>query len=139
MVGALFVPPLRFALLAASPYTAPPSSPPTTIYRGSYPQPHNLPFLSTLQLKTIVSLTPKSIQAYEEEGKGLPVKRKRAEGSMSEEERVSVWCERKGVKCVHVKVDKSKDGSVTFTSATVKVVLEVSSSESYLVDSPLME
>lgn len=54
------------------------------------------------------------------------MKRKRADGGMSEEERVSVWCERKGVTCVHIKVDKSKDGSVTFTSATVKVVLEVS-------------
>ena len=122
---ALF-PPLRFALLAASPYPLTDTSTPSSLYRGSLPKSHNLAFLDSLQLKTVLSLTPKSLSAYEEEGKIGPTKRRRGEAMEEEEEKVSVWAQRTGVKVLHFKVDKSKDGSLPCTVATIKQVLEVS-------------
>lgn len=123
------VPPFRFALLAASPYppTSSSSSSTSALYRGSLPLPHHVPFLSTLNLRTIISLTPKPLTKYEEERVASPFKRRKIdiEKGEVEEELVSIWCERMGIDLIHVKSDKSKDGSLPFNSTTVKKVLEV--------------
>lgn len=123
-------PPLHFALLAASLRL---SDPETSLYRGSLPKPHNLTFLSTLHLRTIVSVTPKPIAAYEAEATvlldakdALGAKRRRTRTNGAES--VSAWATREGVWVIHVRVGagKAKDGHIPFDAATVKVVLEVS-------------
>ncbi|KAM0750424.1 hypothetical protein T439DRAFT_381112 [Meredithblackwellia eburnea MCA 4105] len=129
------VPPLRFGLLTAS---ISPDDKPTSLYRGALPKPYNLPFLSTLQLKTVVSVTPKSMEVYEadikskleekekEESQSTSVvgKRKRRK---SEEVDFTQWSVASGVKVVHVKVGsgKAKDGHIPFDISTVKKVLEL--------------
>lgn len=128
------VPPFRFALLAASPYPPTSSSSSTStststsaLYRGSLPLPHHVPFLSSLNLKTIISLTPKPLTIYEEERIASPLKRRKIdiEKGEVEEELVSIWCKRRGINIIHIKSDKSKDGSIPFNPTTVKKVLEV--------------
>ena len=46
IVPEIYVPPLRFSMVQPS------------LYRGAYPREVNFKFLETLQLKTIISLTP---------------------------------------------------------------------------------
>lgn len=143
-------PPYRFSLLASS--TASTSTTPRcNLYRGSLPKPHNLKFLTRLQLKTIISLTPKSIQTYVESGELVPPRRKgECEGgtrdhhygyyshdhdaedehdgrqNKGEDEGVTGWIERTGINVIHFKVGKAKDGAIPFPTSTVKAVLEVS-------------
>ena len=49
IVPEIYVPPLRFSMVQPS------------LYRGAYPREVNFKFLETLQLKTIISLTPNPI------------------------------------------------------------------------------
>lgn len=135
------VPPFRFGLFAASP--TPHSSLPSSdarayspVYRGSLPKPANLPFLSTLRIRTVISLTPKSLASYEEAGE-LPVRTRRAvsgarrgeDDEDESEEGVGAWVEREAVRVVHVKVGKAKDGAIPFGTEAVKRTLEVSRSQ----------
>lgn len=69
MAQIMLFPPHHFALVQ------------DTVFRGAYPKPRNLPFLSTLNLKTILSLTPDA-----------PV------------------LEIQNVNLIHYKVDKPKEG-----------------------------
>lgn len=121
-------PPLRFALLCSS-LTSSSSGPPHSLYRGSLPKPHNYAFLSSLHLKTIISLTPKSLDHYAGEGL-LPARKRRRIGGVGEEledeERWEAWRDREGVRVVHVRVGKAKDGAIPFSPTAVKEVLEVS-------------
>ncbi|KAL8278231.1 hypothetical protein RQP46_009404 [Phenoliferia psychrophenolica] len=132
--SATLTPPFRFALLAAS---IRPSDPPASVYRGSLPKHHNLAFLATLNLKTIVSVTPKPIDVYEVEAAALLDEKERAaevEGRPSKRRRATSevdfndWAAREGISVIHVKVGagKPKDGHIPFDTATVKTVLEVS-------------
>jgi hypothetical protein len=118
-------PPLRFSLLCSS-YTE--TTPLHSLYRGSLPKPRNYAFLSSLHLKTVISLTPKSLDHYAAEGL-LPARKRRRIGGVGEEledeEGWEAWRDREGVKVVHVKVGKAKDGAIPFSPTTVKEVLEV--------------
>lgn len=60
-----------------------------SIYRGALPRRRNLPFLTRLRPKTILSLTPKPLDALDPE--------------------MRAWAEGKGVKLVHIRCDKPKD------------------------------
>lgn len=121
------VPPFRFALLAAGP-----SEPHCPLYRGSLPRPLNTPFLSQLNLKTIISLTPKSIQHYEDNG-DLPSSRRGrptpdsalGQGTELEGESVVEWISRTGIRVVTIKVGKAKDGAIPFGTEQAKQALEV--------------
>ncbi|PKI84232.1 hypothetical protein MVES1_001521 [Malassezia vespertilionis] len=62
------------------------------LYRGAYPKARNLPFLSTLHLRTIVSLTPKPIDCDVE----IEAWAKRQNGSL-------------GVRIVHIRTEKPKE------------------------------
>ncbi|KAK4045941.1 protein-tyrosine phosphatase [Microbotryomycetes sp. JL201] len=118
-------PPYRFALLASS---ASAFDPPCPLYRGSLPKLRNAVFLDTLKLRTIISLTPKSLKDYEEEGsftKATQSTYTRLDGRTRSLDSVVQWMEERSVHNVHVKVGKAKDGALPFTPATVKLVLEM--------------
>lgn len=136
MSDACLTPPFRFALLAAS---IRPSDPPASLYRGSLPKHHNLAFLASLGLKTIVSVTPKPVDVYEADvraklaekeleedrvaGEGGPRKRRRRPSEVD----FMNWATHEGIRVIHVKVGsgKPKDGHIPFDTATVKTVLEI--------------
>ncbi|SCZ88394.1 BZ3500_MvSof-1268-A1-R1_Chr2-1g04381 [Microbotryum saponariae] len=144
------IPPFRFGHLASSalpqhvtssePTAASSSSPcpsPSSstnsssfpLYRGSLPRSHNLPFLDTLHLRTIISLTPKPISTYEENGELVGPSRAATKptepGPAKASPSLTTWARQSGVKLVHVKVGKAKDGAIPVTAATVKLVLEL--------------
>ncbi|KAK4701488.1 hypothetical protein P7C70_g4743, partial [Phenoliferia sp. Uapishka_3] len=125
-------PPFRFSLLVAS---LRPLDPPTSVYRGSLPKALNLPFLATLNLKTIVSVTPKAVDVYEDEARALLEEKEAAAeklGSPRKRRKASEvsfrdWATSEGINVIHVKVGsgKPKDGHIPFDPATVKAVLEL--------------
>ncbi|SGY21818.1 BQ5605_C016g08277 [Microbotryum silenes-dioicae] len=148
------IPPFRFAHLASaalpqhvtsleppssssSSSPSSPSSPSSStnsssfpLYRGSLPRWHNLPFLDTLHLRTIISLTPKPISTYEENGElvgpsGAATRPTEPGPDEARPSSLTTWARQRGVKLVHVKVGKAKDGAIPFTAATVKLVLEL--------------
>lgn len=82
--------PLRF-LTVAQPVNVGSSSAVLTqsLYKGGFPRRRNLPFLSRLRLKTILSLTPKPLDVLEED--------------------VSQWAKSNDISLVHVKCEKPKD------------------------------
>ena len=71
-----------------------------SVYKGSFPRQRHLQFLSHLNLKTILSLTPKSISAVDE-------------GLMK-------WCEERRITVHHIRCDKPKDdgGGISKENAT---------------------
>lgn len=95
--------PLRFGTVAQVPGTLSigisnigPSSQQTahsasyqSVYKGSFPRQRHLPFLSRLNLKTILSLTPKPISAVDED--------------------LMKWCEERKITVHHIRCDKPKD------------------------------
>lgn len=88
------VPPLRFTLLSLSfrdlsPERVASTTPLPRVYSSSHPLPRHLPFLSRLQLKTVVALTPKD-----------PLKQVPAIGT---------WAEAQGVEVKWVKIGAWKD------------------------------
>ncbi|RPB18468.1 hypothetical protein L211DRAFT_796665 [Terfezia boudieri ATCC MYA-4762] len=84
------IPPLRFAIVE------------TSVYRGSYPRPLNFPFLESLRLKTILSLTPTP-----------PI------------EPVAEWCKQQGIKMIHYTPDKSGKKSIPLSHRDVKFAIEI--------------
>ncbi|UZJ52569.1 hypothetical protein CBS101457_001889 [Exobasidium rhododendri] len=82
--------PLRFSLVA-HPVDISANSPVLTqsIYRGAFPHRRNIPFLSRLRLKTVLSLTPKPLEVLDKA--------------------VADWAKSSGVSLVHVKCEKPKD------------------------------
>jgi hypothetical protein len=82
--------PLRF-LTVALPVNVGSSSAVSShsVYKGGFPRRRNLPFLSRLRLKTIVSLTPKPLDALEGD--------------------VTQWAKSNNISLVHVKCEKPKD------------------------------
>lgn len=84
------IPPLRFAIVE------------TNVYRGSYPRPLNFPFLESLKLKTILSLTP-----------APPI------------EPVAEWGKQQGIKMIHHTPDKSGKKSIPLSHQDVKSAIEV--------------
>lgn len=100
-----FIVPLRFAIVA-QPIDITTSSSLTahSIYKGGFPRKRNLPFLSRLRLKTILSLTPKPLDALDEE--------------------VTSWAKKDNVTLVHVKCEKPKDdGGGLSKEAAAKALL----------------
>ena len=88
----VFIPPLRFAIVEKN------------VYRGSYPRPLNFPFLETLGLKTVLSLTPVPLTAPVQE-----------------------WCTANGIKIVHLPPSKSKKKSIPVQHSDAKIAIEVGS------------
>jgi Tyrosine phosphatase family len=90
--------PLRSREVSSS-STSPPRETPgaasEALYRGSFPRPRHLAFLRRLGLRTIVSLTPKSIEQYAKEDEGSA--------------QTLAWCREQGVKVVHIKCEKAKE------------------------------
>lgn len=84
------IPPLRFAIVE------------TNVYRGSYPRPVNFPFLESLRLKTILSLTPAPLI-----------------------EPVAEWCKQQGITVIHHPPDKSGKKSIPLSHQDVKFAIEV--------------
>lgn len=84
------IPPLRFAVVEKH------------VYRGSYPRSINFPFLETLKLKTILSLTP-----------APPI------------EPVAEWCNERGIRMLHYPPDKSGKKSIPLSHHDAKVAIEV--------------
>jgi hypothetical protein len=82
--------PLRYRIVA-HPIDISSSGPVSTqsIYKGAFPRRRNLPFLSRLRLKTILSLSPKSLEAVDED--------------------VCQWAKSQGISLIHVKCEKPKD------------------------------
>ncbi|KAF8477431.1 tyrosine phosphatase family-domain-containing protein [Kalaharituber pfeilii] len=85
-----FIPPLRFATVERD------------VYRGSYPRPLNFPFLETLKLKTILSLTPAPLI-----------------------EPVAKWCKEKGIVTIHCPPDKSGKKSIPLSHQDAKRAIEI--------------
>ncbi|PWN35506.1 uncharacterized protein FA14DRAFT_154920 [Meira miltonrushii] len=71
-----------------------------SVYKGSFPRQRHLPFLSRLNLKTILSLTPKPISAVDED--------------------LMKWCEERKITIHHIRCDKPKDdgGGISKENAT---------------------
>lgn len=84
------IPPLRFAIVEKN------------VYRGSYPRPLNFPFLESLKLKTILSLTPAPLI-----------------------EPVAEWCKQRGIRMIHHPPDKSGKKSIPLSHHDAKVSIEV--------------
>ncbi|KAI9837709.1 MAG: hypothetical protein M1819_006642 [Sarea resinae] len=84
------IPPLRFAIV--EPY----------LYRGSYPRPLNFPFLESLKLKTVISLTPEP-----------PA------------ENVAAWAESQGIRHIHIRPEKTAKKSAPIRPDQAKDVLEI--------------
>jgi hypothetical protein len=82
--------PLRFSIVA-HPIDISANSPVSaqSVYRGAFPHPRNIPFLSRLRLKTIVSLTPKPLDVLDEI--------------------TAEWARKNEVSLIHIKCDKPKD------------------------------
>ncbi|KDN43956.1 hypothetical protein K437DRAFT_257263 [Tilletiaria anomala UBC 951] len=73
------------------------SSAAEAVYRGSHPRPRHLAFLRQLGLRTILSLTPKSLVKY-------------ADDAEDEGGRVVLdWCKEHHVRIVHIKCEKVKE------------------------------
>ncbi|KAK4047975.1 protein-tyrosine phosphatase [Microbotryomycetes sp. JL221] len=78
---------------------------------------------------TVVSLTPKSVEDYENDG-SLPRSTSTSDDiaaldRATQVESVTEWTKQRQINLVHVKVGKAKDGALPFTPATVKQVLEL--------------
>jgi tyrosine-protein phosphatase OCA6 len=84
--GTLY-PPYRYATVAAG------------LHRGAYPRARNLPFLRTLRLATLLSLTPEPLAPE-----------------------AAAWCAAAGVACVHVRVEKPKEDAITLSFARLNQV-----------------
>ena len=84
------VPPLRYAIVEKG------------VYRGSYPRPLNFPFLETLKLKTILSLTPEPLI-----------------------DSVQEWCRQKGIRMIHYTPEKSGKKSIPLQYKDAKFAIEV--------------
>ncbi|KAH0536814.1 hypothetical protein FGG08_006347 [Glutinoglossum americanum] len=84
------IPPLRFATV--EPY----------VYRGSYPRPLNFPFLESLELKVILSLTPEPL-----------------------DEKLKQWADSQGIRQIHIKPEKGQKKSAPLQPAQAKAVLEI--------------
>jgi hypothetical protein len=99
--------PLRFSVVAQSVDVGSSSATsPLSLYKGGFPRRRNLPFLSRLRLKTIVSLTPKSLNALDED--------------------VSQWAKNNNVSLVHVKCEKPKDdGGGLSKDAAAKALMHI--------------
>lgn len=100
-----FIVPLRFGIIA-QPIDITTSSSLTahSLYKGGFPRRRNLPFLSRLRLKTVLSLTPKSLDKLDEE--------------------VTDWAKQNIVTLVHVKCEKPKDdGGGLSKEAAAKALL----------------
>jgi len=92
LIGQLtpLIAPLRFGIVAHPIDISPNSSVSNqSIYKGAFPRRRNLPFLSRLRLKTILSLTPKSLEVLDED--------------------VSNWAKSNSISLIHVKCEKPKD------------------------------
>ncbi|KAL9939404.1 hypothetical protein V8E36_001221 [Tilletia maclaganii] len=85
-----------------------------TIYRGTYPKPRNLPFLSRLSLRTVLSLTPKppaelgsagSSATSGKEGQG-------AAAALASATALKAWADAQGIRLLHVHVPSIKDRSL---------------------------
>lgn len=84
-------PPFRFGTVAINPIES--DTDPSAqqhLYRGAYPKARNRPFLSRLNLKTILSLTPKPLEQDKE---------------------TAQWAAAKGIRLAHVRTEKPKDES----------------------------
>lgn len=99
--------PLRFSIVAQSVDVGSSSAiSPLSLYKGGFPRRRNLPFLSRLRLKTIVSLTPKSLDALDED--------------------VCQWAKSNNVTLVHVKCEKPKDdGGGLSKEAAAKALMHI--------------
>lgn len=107
LVGQLksLVAPLRFGIVA-HPIEARPSKAVSqqSIYKGSFPRRRNLPFLSRLRLQTVLSLTPKPLEALDAD--------------------VCSWAKKTDVSLVHIKCDKPKeDGGGLSREGAAKALL----------------
>lgn len=97
--------PLRFSIVA-HPIDISPYSPISiqSIYKGAFPRRRNLPFLSRLRIKTILSLTPKALEILDEE--------------------VDNWAKNNAISLIHVKCEKPKDdGGGLSKEAAAKALL----------------
>jgi hypothetical protein len=97
----VLVPPLRFAAVAPG------------VYKGSYPRPRSLVFLETLDIRTLVSLTPQNPLSYEQ-------------ARDPSDQSVYQWMRRVPEK-VWNKVNKAKKGEAVeaLSRSTVRQVVEV--------------
>jgi tyrosine-protein phosphatase OCA6 len=103
----VLVPPLRFAAVAPG------------VYKGSHPRPRSLIFLETLNLRTLVSLTPcNPLSGIKAHGGG--------DGSDDDQNAVYQWMLRVPEK-VWNKVNKAKKGEAVevLSRSTVRQVVEV--------------
>ncbi|KAM0791539.1 hypothetical protein ACM66B_005988 [Microbotryomycetes sp. NB124-2] len=99
-----------------------------SITKGSLPKLRNTPFLDTLKLRTVISLTPKSLDEYEKDGSLARAKASTVAatgGHQQSPNGVVEWISVRGIDNAHIKVGKAKDGALPFTPATVKLVLEM--------------
>ncbi|PWN41424.1 hypothetical protein IE81DRAFT_330931 [Ceraceosorus guamensis] len=69
-----------------------------TLYRGSHPKARNLPFLSRLRLRSILSLTPKPLS------KSGPFK--------ASDDRIEEWAQRRGCRLEWIECEKGKEEEV---------------------------
>ncbi|KAE8239573.1 hypothetical protein A4X06_0g8193 [Tilletia controversa] len=86
-----------------------------TIYRGTYPKPRNLPFLSRLYLRAILSLTPKppaEIGFGPSTNKDKDSRRGGASGSSGGSGNAfKAWADAHGIRLLHIEVPSIKDRS----------------------------
>lgn len=96
------IPPLRFAIVEKN------------VYRGSYPRPLNFPFLESLKLKTILSLTPAPLI-----------------------EPVANWCKQREIRIIHHPPNKSGKKSIPLSHWDAKIAVEVCCQERSLTNKTL--
>ena len=112
------------------------------LYRGSYPRPRHFNFLSSLGIRTIVSCTPKSFDAYaneereeleeEDEADSKQQQGKSKEIRKGPSEMLVEWCAKNHVRTIHVKCEKVKEvESIGISAVGMLQVIRVSVSSHF--------